>query len=87
MIMYHRKFCSESWGAPVKSPATELNGESDGELGELEHVRETELVRDIDAATEEMHQYGRGAAVGGRRWPTRWRCGYNGSSCRMRSRW
>jgi len=65
--MYHRKFCSESWDTAIGSPATELNGESDGELGELEHVRKTEFVRDIDAATEEMHQYGRGTAVRGRR--------------------
>ena len=33
-------------------PATELNGESDGEFGELEDMRETELVRDVDTAME-----------------------------------
>ena len=36
--------------APVEPPATELNNESDGKLGELEEMRETELVGDVDAA-------------------------------------
>jgi len=37
----------------IKSPATELDNESDGELGKLEKMRETEFVGDVDAATED----------------------------------
>ena len=36
--------------ASINSPATELDNESDGELGELEEMRETEFVGDVDAA-------------------------------------
>ena len=36
---------------PIQSPTTELDSESDGELGELEEMRETEFVGDVDAAT------------------------------------
>ena len=43
----------------IKLPATELDSESDGELGELEHMRETEFVRDVEAAMGGQYQRGR----------------------------
>ena len=39
----------------IKSPATKLNDESDGELGELEEMRETEFIGNIDAAARGDH--------------------------------
>ena len=42
------------WTTPAKLPATELDGESDGELGELEEVREAEFVGDVDATMREI---------------------------------
>lgn len=45
----------------IKLPATELDNESDSELGELEKVRETKFVRDVDAATREVTSTGKKA--------------------------
>jgi len=38
----------------IQSPTAKLDSESDSELGELEKMRETEFVGDIDAATGKM---------------------------------
>ena len=48
----------------INSPATELDGESDGELGELEEMRETEFVRDVHAAMREATSTRKVDAVG-----------------------
>ena len=45
-----------SENALIKLPAAELDGEGDGELGELEEMRETELIRDVDTAERDRHQ-------------------------------
>jgi len=45
----------------IKLPATKFDNESDGELGELEKVRETEFVGDVDAATREITSTGKKA--------------------------
>jgi len=65
LIAYHRTFGSVSRVTPIKSPATELDNESDGELGELEKMRETEFVGDVDAATGD--RISREENVGGKR--------------------
>lgn len=35
-------------------PATEFDGEGDGELGELKHVSKAELVRHVKAAAKQL---------------------------------
>lgn len=45
ILTYRREFYSTGpWTPPNWLPATKLNGESDGEFGELENMRETEFV-------------------------------------------
>ena len=70
----------------INSPATGLDSEGDSELGELEHMRETEFVRDVDATTEEATSTRRENAALKPGWLTRWQCEYGYSSSGMRSR-
>jgi len=43
----------------IESPTTKLDSESDGKLGELEKMRETEFIGDVDATMGRCHQRGR----------------------------
>ena len=66
-------------------PATELNGQSGGEFGELKHVRETEFVGYVNAATEMVLPLAMKKEEEVQL--THWWSEYSGSSWRTRSRW
>jgi len=84
--VHHPRFGSGSRVTLTKLPATELDSKSDSELGELEEMRETELVGDVNAAMGRVISKEENA--GGKQMQfTRWRYGYGGSSWRMSSRW